>query len=578
MGDRCHFIHDPNRQLDSAPQRNAEAGPAASHGAQAKRAELAQAQDSSTLTTSDMAQAGRQYNAVVDLSRVVPKPAPAAQLAAPRDYQLQQLRRRFSPRETSHESGTTLTFRLTPSDPDFPYEIDGLGCVLEVPLTYPGLEPPRLRVTNQDIPRGYQINVERGFDELVRRMPQATLLQLFNALDRNLESYLAQEKKSTIKIVPNAGSRSEAPKQAESQESKLNSEERARVEAKRETDTRQLEARLGRLPGFSKSADAYTIPLQLAKLEELPPPLRNVTSAKLHVPLDYNLQPCRVELLGAPRDAARRVETAFERRAREHREMSLVAHVNYLAQNMHLLATSESDDDERQESHQVSQPTVEDKAPVPLEDVRLDPELTNDKSHVFVIARPPDWTTDGDEHQSDTDESASETGTSGDEAAPQENDGTGSVSTAERGTSISFPMIELRGIELLELASLSIIVKCERCKQTADVANLIDGAQDSKRGLRSLSCAKCANPLSVGMSLVRETLDPWLTLVGYRMQLLHANSVRAGYIDLEGCTVVDLLPRYRRLYSGWSVLTLIATSYRPARNVLLPIPGLALCR
>ena len=25
---------------------------------------------------------------------------------------------------------------------------------------------------------------------------------------------------------------------------------------------------------------------------------------------------------------------------------------------------------------------------------------------------------------------------------------------------------------------------------------------------------------------------------------MHANSVRAGYLDLDGCTVVDLLPRY----------------------------------
>jgi hypothetical protein len=26
------------------------------------------------------------------------------------------------------------------------------------------------------------------------------------------------------------------------------------------------------------------------------------------------------------------------------------------------------------------------------------------------------------------------------------------------------------------------------------------------------------------------------------MDMMHANSVRAGYIDLDGCTVVDLLP------------------------------------
>jgi len=32
---------------------------------------------------------------------------------------------------------------------------------------------------------------------------------------------------------------------------------------------------------------------------------------------------------------------------------------------------------------------------------------------------------------------------------------------------------------------------------------------------------------------------------GFRMELVHANSMRAGYLDMDGCTVVDLLPRYR---------------------------------
>jgi hypothetical protein len=31
---------------------------------------------------------------------------------------------------------------------------------------------------------------------------------------------------------------------------------------------------------------------------------------------------------------------------------------------------------------------------------------------------------------------------------------------------------------------------------------------------------------------------------------MHANSVRAGYLDLNGCTVVDLLPRSVLLYRG----------------------------
>jgi len=31
--------------------------------------------------------------------------------------------------------------------------------------------------------------------------------------------------------------------------------------------------------------------------------------------------------------------------------------------------------------------------------------------------------------------------------------------------------------------------------------------------------------------------------VGFRRELMHANSIGAGYLDLEGCTVIDMLPR-----------------------------------
>ena len=55
-----------------------------------------------------------------------------------------------------------------------------------------------------------------------------------------------------------------------------------------------------------------------------------------------------------------------------------------------------------------------------------------------------------------------------------------------------------------------------------DINNLRDKSQKSE------SCKKCAMPLSVG----------------FRRELMHTNSVRAGYLDLEGCTVVDMLPSH----------------------------------
>ena len=48
---------------------------------------------------------------------------------------------------------------------------------------------------------------------------------------------------------------------------------------------------------------------------------------------------------------------------------------------------------------------------------------------------------------------------------------------------------------------------------------------------------------------------------------MHANSVRAGYLDLDGCTVVDMLPRSdgRALASSWLIL-LVAISFPLVRR------------
>lgn len=95
------------------------------------------------------------------------------------------------------------------------------------------------------------------------------------------------------------------------------------------------------------------------------------------------------------------------------------------------------------------------------------------------------------------------------------------ASNPEKGTALSFPFIELYGIELLEVAILNISVKCERCKEVTEVKGLKDGVTKSE------SCRKCAVTLTIR----------------YRRDLIHANAVRAGFLDLEGCFIGDMLPR-----------------------------------
>ena len=482
----------------------------------------------------------------VDGSRVVSRPVPKAQSDNPREFQITQLKRRFSPTERSENEGTSYTFSMAPSDPDFPYELVGLECVLHVPAAYPEKARPSLDVKNKEMGRGYQINVERGFARLAESRPQSTLLGLMNSLDNQLESLLTEQKAEVITIIPNKkpvqgrnmqqvkpGQDIRAPQSQPTTHTKgqeeFTLEQRRLASERREAETRQLEARIGRLPFFSKSSDgiAFTIPIAPRKHEDLPVPLQAVNTVKLFVPLLYPLQHCRVEIQNVRKEAAKITEKGFEKKAKEAPETTLMGHVNYLAQNMHLLATQPIEEAEVEEANvpDVAPLLVEESAPE--KDIHPANSDEDDRTHIKFIPRPPEWAAQN-EGENSSDSEYSDSYDSGDE--DQEDGGTAldlapdsptSTTGPERGISISFPSLELYGIELLELVSLCITIKCERCKDTMDISNLRDNAT------RSESCKKCANPL----------------MVGYRRELMHTNSVRAGYLDLEGCTVLDMLPR-----------------------------------
>ncbi|KAL8651702.1 MAG: hypothetical protein Q9210_003095 [Variospora velana] len=270
-GSDCPFVHDSSRydraQHEFAAKPEVTLGRIPSEPARGQAlAERVRAAESSQVQ-----QTHRRYQPPpVDVSRVVERPIPRFQKESPRDFQIRQLERRFpSLQKAENDSETTLGFQLVPSDPDFPFEMAGLDCALHVPSSFPGHGKPSLAVKNKDMPRGYQINVERGFDALVQATPHATLLSLMNALDKRLEALLTVEKAETIKLMPNAPripdqvdgtagkptkalqeiARVERPRAERPQ---YTPEQRQAAQLKRKAEIRQLEARLGRLPRFSK--------------------------------------------------------------------------------------------------------------------------------------------------------------------------------------------------------------------------------------------------------------------------------------------------------------------------------------
>ena len=475
----------------------------------------------------------------VDKSKITQKPMSQAQVDNPREFQIKQLRRRFSPKETRDENGSTFVFTMVPSDPDFPFEMAGLDCVLYVPATYPGSSPPSLSVRNKEMDRGYQINVERGFHALFERSPRATLLASMNALDKQLESLLTEQKAETVKLISNAGiggtkqgplnpqqSFQVGPKTLSVKDTEVlgpsqvhTPEEKKAAEGRREMETRQLEARLGRLPLYNKSTDGivYTLPIEPRKRADLPVPLQVIKSVKLLVPLSYPLLPCRIELQGVSREASTATEKGFENRVKENPEMTLMGLVNYLSQNMHILATENILKDVKTHEDALSLKPLrvddsQDKTLSVGQSLRQNED--DDRSHLKIIPRPPEWSSGGNdngEDDSDSSDSYDSEDEFEDEALEGEVRANPKVTTAsaERGILLSFPDLELHGIELLELVSLCITIKCERCKDTMDINNLRNTLNTETSVLRTDSCKKCAYSFSIGKLRVE-----WLPRAG----------------------------------------------------------------
>jgi uncharacterized CHY-type Zn-finger protein len=459
-----------------------------------------------------------------------------------------------------------LSFAVAPSDPDFPFELKGgLRCSLTVPAAYPQHGKPTIRVTNAEMARGFQINVERGFDSLVADSPQKTLLALLNELDRNLEKFLTTEKAQTIKIIANADKRSEnpqplpAPTQRRSpspvsvavESPSWTPQQKSDALAKRQADVRQLEARMSRVPNFSKSPDGtvFNVPVHLPKPARLPLSLQSLKEVILSVPKLYNLEPCTVLLKGVSGPEVENVQLAFEKHVRDKRDMTLMAHVNYLTQNIHTMAS------EMAETAKFSEPQVQNEEPAieqpqPAESGEKGPEprrdnLEEEKPHLKFIPRPPEWDhhdsedeTDGSSYDSDEYSHTDE-----DEGHDDEDDGedeqggaslpASAVSTSpDSGIHLSFPHLELHNIELLTLVSLSLSVKCLRCKTPSDVSKIRASGKDADNAgpvassTRTESCRKCTTPFTFL----------------YVPNTLHANTIRAGTIEATGCTITDMLP------------------------------------
>lgn len=471
-------------------------------------------------------------------AEVPQRPVSNAESQNPREFQINQLRRRFRPKEETDDAGTSLEFGLVPSDPDFPFELDQLQCILYVPRSYPGQERPKLKVVNSEMERAFQHNVARGFDDIVntsiRMNTRGTLLGWMNTLDRQLERLLTTtERGPTLKFVPNVGSqgvskgtepvRVSMPKpqakvprntgpvqrqQAPVPAPKVyTAEERAQAEKRRAMETKQLESRLGRLPQFQRSPDgsSYTVPVQLPKPDRLPVPLRSLKTVKLMVPQLYPLEPSTVKLQGVDCTEAQSVEVGYAQWAKDNSNLNLMSQINYLTSNLSNFAKTPL---KQPEPEPEPEPAAAEEEPSAIDTYELPDHIepgvqSDEKPHIRVVPRPPEWTVaenDSGNDTSDITDSEDDFTADDDEEGGMSVPTTAELSTAERGVALSFPYLELYGIELLELVGLYITIKCERCKEPLDVKNIPQAKENSDAySPKTESCNKCANSMSVGM-------------------------------------------------------------------------------
>ncbi|ODV88876.1 hypothetical protein CANCADRAFT_130422 [Tortispora caseinolytica NRRL Y-17796] len=486
------------------------------------------------------------------------KPPIQANGRSQRQIEIDQLKRRYKVTENSDQS---LRFAFPPSDPDFPYEISNLQLRLYVPENYPQ-SLPHISVLNTNIPLGYSLNIEKGFTAILTKAKEQNyhlpLLRAIANLDRRLEEFLKLPPSTVIKVqkppdpvvapsnqaqqnpesVPkNEQPASSMPEPAPTPKREASHTEKLAAQALRQREIRLLLSRIKnariaeKQPGSSSNEEWYIIPLQ-------PPPhirsrlssaLADIKTIRLCVPYAYNLEPPRINILGSSSPETKTAEYKFNQKAGNTRNMSLLALLNYFYESLPELAlTSDSniseehnsDDDHDQNSKYIVLDWLED------DDETDDSEDNNNDDGSVTDGTFSDIESDGPSESGSAALSDTEEPPAPQAEPPQELHD--EIARPSGGVALDLPGIKLTGIAILQYSSLNLVVRCRRCKTTTDIEKLHSTNPQTKSPsvLRTATCPQCSLVLSAR----------------FYPEFVHEHSNRLGYLELENCSVVDLLP------------------------------------
>lgn len=443
-----------------------------------------------------------------------------------REREISQLERRYRDTIKIQADRLAYTVPFTPSDPDFPFDLPELSLELVVPSGYPNQATTMKIVSGLEV--GYARNIEREFaaERIGYGIAGRGLLGMLTWLDRNMERILAMKKSETIKIV------------------KINSQTK---------------------PSTTSITAASAEPAKVDTLTHQPPPTytsqqlsdakiaRNVELSKLRMihpsRLDedaFDLQVNENLLIRLQVPSLFPLESAWlivlhgddtiETKVNEELRINsrgLSRTINWIAANTHKLRISSNSpalNDPIDKTDTTSKSDKEQEKAYRQEEYRFKPVA----GHTYSVPADPhakveEGYSSGDDYDYDSEleddlqdlslqENEESDRTMSADPASQT---TTQLTTQEKGVAINSTM-NLTNIALLEPCSISLTLKCLRCK----AAGLpIDSLASSES--RESRCLTCSSLLS-------------MTFRGQAVH--HPQSLRIGYLDLDGCLAITLGP------------------------------------
>ncbi|KAL6601863.1 hypothetical protein U3516DRAFT_602534 [Neocallimastix sp. 'constans'] len=141
-----------------------------------------------------------------------------------RDIEIDQLERRYRTSFKMIENipaYTKVAFDFSPTDPEFPFELESMNVELLIPMTYPIGACKMTKITNNDIPPHLINNIINMFNRKANIKPRLPLVNLMNWLDFNLEDLLInkpQEPSVVISFVSNTKKPEDEVKESENKD------------------------------------------------------------------------------------------------------------------------------------------------------------------------------------------------------------------------------------------------------------------------------------------------------------------------------------------------------------------------